>query len=382
MLPIVRKILTELIDLDSVPLAEEAPANQRETLHRHLRIIVQECLAEFGTLEAIILYGGYGRGEGGWIEDREEWRPYNDYDIVVVVRQKLHASRVVKIRKKLAEMLGIRWVDLSQKTPTRLKWLRPSIYNYDLRNASSTIYGSRELSKAIPRFEASELPLDEVLTLFCTRLWPFMGALGENAWSQGVEGEDARFFRNQMAKATLAAVDVILLLHGEYHPSYRERVNRACAKSSVASDDCHLFRWALEEKLLPTSPIMSGREVTKLYDQVHRLFARIMYQGLSAHFGREIVNVYQLERAYRRNIKTLLMRIAFLFLKRNLKFERVILINIVQFYLFAAYEGDGEINSNLLRQANNFLSELDTSIHKSMSWYKACNTIAIMRNHL
>ena len=180
--------MNKKIDGVLLPLAADAPAGQRDTLSKHLEIIVEECLIEFEALEAIILYGGYGRGEGSWIEEGGDWSPYNDYDIVVVVRRKAKVSRVEELRVKLAKMLGIKWVDLSQKTPARMRWLGPSIYNYDLRNASSTIYGSTRFSESIPRIDASELPLREVLTLFCTRLWPFMGALEESAWSGGVKG--------------------------------------------------------------------------------------------------------------------------------------------------------------------------------------------------
>ena len=371
-----------LIDPKSIPLSAEAPAGQQDTLTKHLNCIVQECCHEFETLEAVILYGGYGRGEGSWIEDGDNWLPYNDYDVVVIVRKKAKADRVVKLRVKLAKMLGIRWVDLSQKTPAQMKWLRPSIYNYDLRNASTTIYGSKKFCESIPFIKASKLPLGEILTLFCTRLWPFMGALGQDGFAQGLSDKEACFFRNQMAKATLAAVDVILLLEGDYDASYRVRVNRACKNPLVSTDDIDLFRWAIGEKLFPLSPKMSGCEVTKLYNKVYKLFSRVMYKGLSTYFGREIVNVYQLEKAYRRNFSTIIYRVLYPLLKQSLKFEKVMLSNIVQFYLFAAYQVDGQVDTNLLRNANYYLLKIKPTLSKSMSWSEACDAIATIRNNL
>ena len=35
------------------------------------------------SVVAIILTGGYGRGEGTWILEDGDYRPYNDYDFVV-----------------------------------------------------------------------------------------------------------------------------------------------------------------------------------------------------------------------------------------------------------------------------------------------------------
>ena len=371
-----------LINLRLLPLPTDAPAGQRDILIRHLTSIVEECHREFSTLEAVILYGGYGRGEGSWIDDRGDWKPYNDYDVVVIVRKKVGAANVTKLRIRLAKKLGIRWVDLSQKTPAQIKWLRPSIYNYDLKNASSTIYGYRNFSESIPFIASSELPLKEILTLFFTRLWPFMGALGQDGFNKEFSGESVRFFRNQMAKATLAVVDVILLLEGGYDASYRERVSRVCENPLVSSDEVHLFRWALAEKLLPKAPSMSSAEVMKLYDQVHRLFSKEMYRGLSAYFGREIVTPYDMEKAYRWNIKTIAFRVIYPLMKQSFKFERVMLTNIAQIYLFGAYKGNGQIDNKLLRRANYFLSQVDSSLGQHMTWSDACITVANIRNNL
>lgn len=183
-----------------------------------------------------------------------------------------------------------------------------------------------------------------------------------------------------MAKATLAVADVMLLMEGQYHPSYRERVNRVCANPSVSASDIGLFSWALTEKLLPTAPIMSAEEVKNIYDPVHQLYSRIMYQGLSAYFGTAIDNVRSLEQAYRQDLPTIITRLLFPLVKKNLKFERVILSNIVQFYLFAAYEGNGKVDSQLLHDANAYLVKIDPSLGESMTWSEARHAVAKIRN--
>lgn len=66
-----------------------------------------------------------------------------------------------------------------------------------------------------------ELDLD---ILYKTRMWTLLGS-----WSgpfRDIEGEDARFFRNQMAKCVLAACDMILIKNRAYSTSYKRGLSK------------------------------------------------------------------------------------------------------------------------------------------------------------
>ncbi len=131
--------------------------------------LIRECLIDFQPL-SIILYGGYGRGEGSWVwYNNENCVPYNDYDILMILEKKIPEEIIKSIRKKLAQDIGIRWVDIGQKTPKELKKLRPSIYNYDLKYASKVIYGEEYILDQIPHIDVSKLPLEEGNILFKVR---------------------------------------------------------------------------------------------------------------------------------------------------------------------------------------------------------------------
>jgi hypothetical protein len=44
---------------------------------------------------AVILYGGYGRNEGGWLVERNgSYKPYNDYDIYLWLKKKIMKKRL------------------------------------------------------------------------------------------------------------------------------------------------------------------------------------------------------------------------------------------------------------------------------------------------
>ena len=51
-----------------------------------LDIVVAEIVRYFGEhLSAVLLAGGFGRGEGTIVQTTEGYRPINDYDMIVVV---------------------------------------------------------------------------------------------------------------------------------------------------------------------------------------------------------------------------------------------------------------------------------------------------------
>ena len=93
-------------------------------------------LREFSGIEALILVGGFGRGEGSVLREANEIEPINDYDIVMVSRQPIGVSKIDYLRKELAKELDIWWVDISNYTLNKLTRLRYTMYNYDLKYGS------------------------------------------------------------------------------------------------------------------------------------------------------------------------------------------------------------------------------------------------------
>ena len=61
--------------------------SSNKRLKKDLELIIKR-LTEYKPI-SIILYGGYGRDEGGWFEENNNWQPYNDYDILIVLKKKI-----------------------------------------------------------------------------------------------------------------------------------------------------------------------------------------------------------------------------------------------------------------------------------------------------
>jgi len=346
---------------------------------QHKDLIVKAVENVFLKLEAVILYGGYGRDEGSWIiENDGGYRPYNDYDILVVVENKISVEQIDPLRKDLAVQIGIRWVDIGQNTSAELQKLRPSIYSYDLKYASKVIQGDPSVLNLIPEIDAAKLPLKEGEVLFFTRLWTLLGSLDEKGFKVDRKEEESRFFRNQMAKAVLAVVDVLLLQKGAYHPSYEERVKQLSKFYPEKRELCELAEWALEEKLFPRTLYMKASEIQQLYQKVHYYFFSEMYNLLTCYYGQNIDNPKAIEKNLKWAPINLIKRIGWIILRRNLNWERKIFVNLAQCYIAAAFNS-GSNCKEFLQKGMEYIRCLDSSFPEISSWDDARMRVAELR---
>ena len=256
-----------------------------ERFERDMKLIVDECREKFGDLEAIILYGGYGRDEGAWYCSDVGWSPYNDYDILIVSEQKVAKSIIDNLRKELASRIGINWVDISIMSSKKISNLKPSIYNYDLKYGSKVLFGNRKILDLIDLGENIKLPLIEIRNLFLTRLFTLIDSPKSADFDTDLNENEALFFRNQLAKSVLASVDVQLILSGQYNTSYVKRCGLLLDKSS---NDKELVEWALKEKLTPTYQTLDRDRAKQLYRECSRYFMKHMKIGLSNLYNLEI----------------------------------------------------------------------------------------------
>jgi hypothetical protein len=354
-------------------------ASIREVFDRHMAMIVEACRNADADPVAIILYGGYGRDEGSWFQDEDgAWHPYNDYDVRIIGDRPVPPSRMKAIEAKLLEEIDIRWIDISHRLPKALKGLKPSILNYDLKYASKILYGDGRVLDLIPEIRAESLPMREAQVLYFTRLFTLLGSLDEDGFDHPLKGEASRFFRNQMAKAILAVVDVLLLERGAYDASYRTRVERVAELHRGDEELVSLSLWALEEKLRPQAPTMEPLEVLDLYRAVVRQFLPHMYRALSLRFGRPIRGPRGVEFALRWRPVSLLKRIYGLIRFRSMLTENRLRVQLAQSYIAAAYE-EGEGRERHLRRGASLLRAIDAEVPAEMDWNEARVTAARLR---
>ncbi len=196
-----------------------------ERLHETLLRVadqVEEALG--GNLVALVLGGGYGRGEGGVVQQNGVERPYNDLDFTLLVARKSRVKwkRLRDIGEYFAKELEIH-VDFSrpltladvERWPHWLMW-------YDLLNGHVVLRGVSDiLTRHAPSKLQEPLPAIEGTRLLLNRGTGLLWALRV---VRGIESSpDEDFVRRNYYKCALALGDALLIGHRSYTTAYRGR---------------------------------------------------------------------------------------------------------------------------------------------------------------
>lgn len=158
-------------------------------------------------LKALVLTGGFARGEGTAIDGQ----PQNDYDLVAV--RDLGRSRpYTELAQEAADRTGLH-VDLAPVWQGRLPWLPPSIFWYETAARGRVLWGDAAVLRRVGIRDARNIAPREGVRLLANR------AAGLLLYRDASPREK----RIQACKALLAALDVHLLARGDYRPTHRER---------------------------------------------------------------------------------------------------------------------------------------------------------------
>ncbi|MEL4878986.1 hypothetical protein AAEH85_08260 [Shewanella algae] len=306
-------------------------------LNKDVNELIMACMEFDPTIEAIFLYGGYGRGEGAWIDKNDKYLcPYNDYDLLVISNKKIDKLKLKVLREGLAKKLEISWVDISYMTPQKLKKLKPSIFNYDLIHGSTLIYGDKNILTSLPNINSSSITLKDVRILFFTRMFTLIGCCDLNAFSSGIEaGDDVRFFRSQLAKCIFAGIDALLISENQYDSSYKKRIERVKLLDKE-SNRHQLFDFAIEHKLSPSDKAITAECLQSIYNMSFDFYCESMFFSLAKYYGVSTIDFVNVKNKYISE-PSILARRAFHFFTRSNYFENVLKSDLIQLaYMFAS----------------------------------------------
>jgi hypothetical protein len=205
-----------------------------EELERHLEQTSQAFLAGVrevvpaGKLEALMLGGGYGRGEGGVLRTETGDQPYNDLEFYVFIRGNrwLNWRRYRDGLRRLAHGLGATAkveVEFNIISLDKLRRSSASMFYYDLVMGHRWLWGDdSQLTGCAQHREALLIPPAEATRLLMNRGSGLLFAR-EKLQRRPFTEADADFVGRNLAKAQLAFGDAVLTAFGQYHWSCRER---------------------------------------------------------------------------------------------------------------------------------------------------------------
>lgn len=179
--------------------------------------------------KALVLLGGYGRGEGSPLIQKSEAGdqtseielPFNDYDLIVVTDSldPLLKRELKDLEKKLSEELGLP-VDLYPYLKSALPKCEFSLLNYEMKYGHRVIRGDQKILDAMPDYPHDAIPLSEGTRLLMNRGKLLLDIKHRLANPEPLTKEERQRFIKFMFKADLAFGDCALLLRGAYDLSY------------------------------------------------------------------------------------------------------------------------------------------------------------------
>ncbi len=236
-----------------------------------------------GRFRALILGGGYGRGEGACVirEGRESL--YNDLDLFIVLTGPSSLpDGSAKAAEKYEQLLGIE-VDIGKPlTGESIRSLPHELMWQDLITGHMVLSGDPEiLTGSAPAYLFDPLPAVEALRLMLNRGSGLLQAV--LAASGAIGDADKDFIRRNLQKCHLAFGDTLLITHGSYQSAVKGRpelLEEVIASRAIprGGQVLELYRQAAAFKLNPDSLPPEQPEIQQLTDSASLWNELLLYQ--------------------------------------------------------------------------------------------------------
>ncbi len=242
----------------------EAVEQQLTTLVAEVAEVIAS-VAPSESYRAVLLIGGYGRGEGG-VECRDgEELPHNNLDFLLISqgqsseqREALKTAIDAKLkpiseREGIGLDLGIITVEMLQHSSCLVMW-------YDMRFGHKTILGDGDFVPGLKQFDVQYIEPSDVRNLLVNRGTLFLinaMLLEKPLLSEG----DRRTIVKHAVKGIIGYGDALLYSMGDYHWSYLEKQKRMRKHTEVAAPFRKLYDDALNFRFSPDYNSYPGQDL-------------------------------------------------------------------------------------------------------------------------
>lgn len=261
---------------------------------------------------AVVLLGGYGRGEGTpFIRSSNKSRennetadeesvvqePFNDYDLVVVVDRLNDAVRadLKHYENELTANIGLP-VDLYPYLRSELSRCEFSLLNYELKYGHMVISGPENILAEMPDYRREAIPLSEGTRLLLNRGKLLLDIKRRISRGGKLDEEVRTRFIKFLFKANLAMGDCALLIEGLYDISYARKNTLVCEAEMDGLDVRQAvvdgYRRAIAFKEWGDFRDLAELDVAEEFERVRSLFIKFYHWYESKRLGGECENPF------------------------------------------------------------------------------------------
>ena len=232
------------------------PAIERTaaTAAARVRDVVRQAVSP-SEYRALVLIGGYGRGEGGVLSTPQGERLHNNMDLLLILRgrhARLKEHTMARLRAGMDDVekafeIG---VDFTTQSESHLRRAPCLVMWYDMRCGHKTLAGDPDMVPGMSHFRRAAILPSDVRNLLVNRaalllLNDFILDCHDGSELQ------RRAMVKHVAKAIVGYGDAVLFFSGLYHWSYLEKRRRMRGLSTVSAQFRRLYDQASAFRLAP-----------------------------------------------------------------------------------------------------------------------------------
>lgn len=217
--------------------------------------LVEENLPK-DSYRALVLLGGYGRGEGGVERRGSVEHPHNNLDLLLItslrggLAQAALARRVVELTRPLVAEGGVE-IDVSAINAWKLRTSPCLVIWYDMRFGHKTVAGDAAFIPSLHRFRSEAIEPADVLNLLVNRATLLV--INDLLLARGARSlTDRRTIVKHAMKAIIGYGDAYLFARDDYSFSYVEKQRRMRARRDVPASLRTLYDEAIEFRFEPS----------------------------------------------------------------------------------------------------------------------------------